>query len=306
MKNEDVMPLQVPRSKENYIRTTKVYLDSEDKVEYTEGNTYRFKLATEIQDVIGCELSGYNLPIDAAPSFVSVTPGFNGTDKADFYLLDKSNSTKSYLDITFPERKLKKYDFSDSTRDYSNVLAGLLNEATALDPYFSAFDILWRVWIDYDNTVVIDLNYYILGDLEFGIEFSSGPNAEDGAYQAMGFEKLDYVGAANGTLQSPLPVKLDLFRYVDFTVQEFMELGLLDRVNISDRISDSYSNESNITRTRLLKDQPPRKLTHLTIFPALDGGRPIPSSVNFSLELVLFNLANEETIPSWVNQVFSI
>lgn len=296
------MPLQDPKSVSNYIKVNKIWINSDEKVD---GNAYNYRvvLKEQIQYVTGMELTSYNLPNTIAPTFSSVT------DKLDFFISDGVDTT--VLTLEFPiDRYVYEANFDTVGTGYTDTLQTLLQDATDADPWFGVdgpYHLYWTVnsRADEKTEVVLDTDGEV--GFTFGFNFTSGPNTDQAANYAMGFEKQDYVDDGNLTLVSPNKTIMEPYRYIDINIDEVKEFQPFARVFITTNpFYGITSNEINVARTRMISSEPIRRLQHLTIKITLEGGvvPPVDDSLPHDLGITIFSVANEGEVPAWVNQTF--
>jgi len=310
------MPLQNEKSTRNYTKITRVYTNSSDREEGGGLYSYRIKLLNELQYVTGVELTSYNLPNEISPSFIAENGSFPGTNMVDFYLWDDDSDYSEHFSVEFPQKKYVYSDSFDETNSYIDTLADLMGVAISTSLVFGdagPFNLRWNPYVDAANKTVLGLN--TVNNVRWGFTFASGPNSANTAAYVMGFELADYDSDYNdattviyNSITSPNATVLNPYRYVDVSLEEARELSPLARIYVtSDPFYGITQNEINVSRTRLLSSEPVRILRYLTITLTLEGGRPPPTSsgaLPHDLGFTIFSLANEETVPDWLNQAF--
>ena len=310
------MPLQLEKSERNYTKVSRVYTNSSDREEGGDLYSYRIKLPNELQFVTGIELTSYNFPNEISPSFIAENGAFPGTNMVDFYLWDDSSDYSEHFTIEFPQKKYVYSDSFDESNSYVHVLRNLMRDAISTSPVFGdagSLNLTWNYYVDSTNRTVLGLN--TVDNIRWGFTFASGPNSANTAAYAMGFELADYDSDYNdsttviyNSITSPNATNLNPYRFVDVSLEEARELNPLARVYVtSDPFYGITQNSVNVSRTRLLSSEPVRILRYLTITITLQGGRPPPintGALNHDLGFTIFNLANEETVPDWLQQSF--
>ena len=301
------MPLQTAKSSKNYVKVSKVFINSEDRDASSTGPyDYVVTLPQEIQYVIGMEITGYNFPSALAPTFVAEGPGFQGTNRLDFTLTNGVDTTE--FNVVWPEKSYTYQNVTVPYLSYVRTLQQLMNEAIFSDPVFGnggPNEAFFRVDIDPEERTVIAVSGP--GVTGFSLLFDTGVNSENSSHVAMGFNDVD-VGPAL-TITSPNPTNLAPFRFIDVNVEEAAEYRPLERIYMTNNVYyGTTRNEPNVTRTRLLSSEPLRRLKRLRIRLTLEGGvvPPVTSGLSHDLAFTVFNLANEEVVPEWVNQTFII
>jgi hypothetical protein len=300
------MPLQTPKGP-NYVKINTIYVNSEDRETGSVGPyDYVIRLTNEIQYVIGMELTSYNLPSSLAPTFVAAGSGFDGTNKLDFALSNGVITT--VFSTEWPEKNYTYQNLNAPYLSYLDTLASLLDKAIDSDPDFGnggANETFFDVDPDpEERTVVVARGTGVTG-LQF--LFGTGPNAKDSAQLAMGFANADTPIALTTT--SPSPTNLNPFSFVDVSIVQIPEYTPLSRVYMTNNLAfGTTRNEQRVTRSRLLSSQPIHRLKEIRIKLTLANGVVPPSTTGLAHDLVftVFSLANEDSVPSWVNQTFVI
>ncbi len=300
------MPLQDSKGP-SYIRPTKIYIDSGDREEGSDGPyNYTIKLKDELQYVVGCELTGYNFPSALAPTFVKDGPGFFGTNLVDFELSDGVTTTTFVL--SFPEKNYSYDNVPIPYLSYNGIFQQLLNKTIENDPVFGVgnpSEVRFLVQVDPEERTNVVVNPVAGVPTTVNFLFGTGVNAKNSSFVPMGFNQADT--GASADILSPNPTNLTPFRYIDLFIEEFEELKPVSRIFMTDNLYyGTTRNDLNVTRTRLLNSGPPRRLKYLNIRMELEGGVVPPSitGLNHDLILTIFSVSNEEVIPNWVNQSF--
>jgi hypothetical protein len=299
------MPLQIAKGP-NYVKVTKVFVNSDDRDTGSPGPyDYVITLPKEIQYVVGIELTSYNFPSEIAPTFVAAGTGFDGTNKLDFAL---SNGTATNFTMTWPEKSYSYQNVTVPYLSYVRMLQQLLNETIFSDATFGnggPNEATFSVTVDPEERTVVTVSG--TGVTGFQFLFATGTNEKDSAHTAMGYTKADTALALTNT--SPNPTNLSPFRFIDVNVEEAAEYQPLSRVYMTDNVYyGTVRNEPNVTRTRLLSSQPIHRLKRLRIKLTLEGGvvPPVTSGLSHDLGFTVFNLANEDVVPAWVKQTFTL
>lgn len=296
------MPLQDDKSRDTWVKVTKIYINSDDR-EVGDVYSYKIKLNEEIQYVVGMELTSYNLPTTITPSFTE------NTKWLDFSLTDGSST--SIISVEWPMIPfVYSGSYDQDYMSYVDRLPDLLNAAMDADPVFGAAGYGCSVFVT-DNTDSKTQILFSDGGFDavtMTLLFDTGPNAANSSYKQMGFERSDYSVYSGETIISPNPVELTMFRYVDINVEEARELKPLARIyRNNNQYSGIATNEVNITRTRLLSSEPIRSLRYLTVKLTLVGGisPPISGQDPHDLGFTIFSVGNENgRIPRYLTQTF--
>lgn len=295
---ENKMPLPISHG-ERYVRISRVFIDSEERSEGTVSD-YRFDMNTEIQEVVGVELTGYVIPSSLTPSFLN---GVN--DKLDFEL--SNGVTTKQFSATWPSNSYTYENVSIPYLGYINTLLQILEETVFLDPVFGnngTHRAFFLVQADPETRTDVSV-LPTTGITSFRFLFDSGPNSSVSAFREMGFSQVDTPAGAL-EIVSPNTVKLDAFPRVDIFIDEFPELRPLDTIyNRNAAYYGTTYNDTNISRTPLLSSKPPQRLKTLHIRLRI-GDKPVPNiqQNEHSICLTIFSLANEEYVPRWLNQSF--
>jgi hypothetical protein len=297
--NQKKMPLQDQKSSSAYVKISRVYVSSSDRRDESQSQyDYIVDLPQQIQYVVGFEVTAYQFPASIASTFVPKFGSNPGTDTVDFSVTCSSPAVTSQFSFTWP---LKQYVFDSYADSYVTDLELLLNAAVANDPVFGGNVSFYAVSDPEGRTHVACVGVNITG---MSFLFASGLNSQNSAYHAMGFAKEDT--PTSELVISPFPTQLRPFRFFDINIEEAAEIKPLRRIYLSDDISrGSMRSESDTTRTRLLSSQPIRNLKRLRVRITLQNGAiPPPSNIDHDFTLTVFSIANELTVPKWMNQVF--
>lgn len=299
------MPLEVEKTQQNYIKVQKLFLSSADRNENSKGvYQYQIDLKTEIQYVIGFEVTGYNFPSEISPTFVAPGPGFNGTWAMDFTL--QAGALEKTFTAYWPE---KLYEYENVTVPYLSfvqVCQQLLAEVVKNDVDFGIGrpnQVTFAVIPDPNEVTVINVSGP--GVTGFRFLWASGPNKNDAAFNAMGFNQVDTAFAL--TTIAPSRINLRPFRYLDINLKEAEEFSPLKRVYTTDNFFyGTIRNDPSVTRTRLLSSHPLQRLKKVNVTITLENGivPPVLNGLDHEITLTVFSIANEEFVPNWVRQVF--
>lgn len=292
------MPLPISHG-EKYIRISRVFVDSEERSEGTVSD-YTYDMNLEIQEVVGVELTGYVIPSSITPSFV--------TDLNDCLDFELSNGvTTTVFTAKWPSNSYTYENVSNPYLSYVLSLQQILEEAVFLDPVFGnngpnrAF---FDVTSDPETRTDVQVRPGF-GITSFRFLFDSGPCRKTSPFVAMGFPQVD-TPAGQTRIVSPQTTKLDSFPRVDIFIDEFPELSPLDVVyNSNAAYYGTTYNDTNITRTPFLSNNPIRRLKKLHVRLRING-EPIPhlAQNEHSFCFTVFSIANEEYVPRWLNQNF--
>lgn len=298
------MPLQDVKSNSNYIKITRLYISSSDRIA-SSPSTYDYFINLDQQHVqycVGFEITGYNFPTAIAPTFVPAKGIFPGNNKLDFSIT--AGVTKVFT-VTWPSNQFSYQNNAVPYLSYVDALQQLLNQAIASDPVFgSGAPNEAYFGTVADPNLVTSLSVSGPGVLGFAFLFASGPNSANSAHLPMGYPKADTVRALSSV--SPGLTQLNPFRFIDINIDAAREFRPLKRVYISDQQSyGSVRNDLDITRTRLLSTQPVRILERLHVTITLENGElPPDTGLEHDFTLTCFSVQNEITLPSWLNQTF--
>lgn len=299
------MPLEREKTRENYIKVQKLYVSSADRNENSKGPyEYQIDLDTEIQYVVGIEITGFNFPSEIAPSFVRKGANFNGTNVVDFEL--QAGALEKVFTFEWPEKKFSYENVAVPYLSYVQTLQQLMNNAIQNDPDFGYGGANEAIFLSYlDPEEVTSVAVFGSGVTGFRFLFASGPNSDDSAFNAMGYNKSDTAFTLNEN--GPGRVNLQPFRYIDVNVKEAQEFKPLKRIYTTNNLYyGTVRNDPSITRTRLLSSQPILRLKKLNVSITLEGGvvPPIFQGLDHEITFTIFSIANETFVPDWVRQVF--
>lgn len=302
------MPLQPEFTKNSYVKIHRLFISSADRTSSSQSRyDYFIQLKQEIQYVIGMEITGYNLPSDMAPTFISSSGSASGTDKVDFELTN--GVTTTVFTATWPQ---KQYDYQNVTvpyLSYVDILQQIMQDAVDSDATFGIGGAneatFTSVATPEEETKVTVSGTGITG---FRFLFATGPNEKNSSYLAMGFNKTDT--ASSLTQTSPSRAVMKPYRYLDFNLSCAPEFNPLKRIYMTDNVYyGTVRNDPNLTRTRLLSSQPIRVLKNFRVQLFLENNVVPPvsgSQLDHEFTLTVFSLANEVEVPSWMHQTFVI
>tara|TARA_R110002153_G_scaffold101108_3_gene237225 strand:- start:335 stop:1237 length:903 start_codon:yes stop_codon:yes gene_type:complete len=287
----------------NYLKVTKLFIDSEDKEPGGTEYNYTIVLKQEIQYVTAMEMTGYNFPSEMAPTFIDESVGDAGNNVLDF-TLSAGALTKTFS-LKFPQQSYTFENVSVPYLSYIRTLEQLLNAAIFSDVDFGSGggnEARFRVGSDpFQKTSVTVSGTGITG---FSFLYLTGVNSKHSSFLQMGFEKLDY-SSTNNSLISPDATSLNPFPFIDINIEEVEELKPFKRIYMEDNaLFGTVYNDPDLTRTRLLSSKPIQRLKRLRIKITLKGDQvpPTPTSTPHQFTLTLLNIANEETVPKWCKQ----
>lgn len=299
------MPLEREKTRENYIKVHKLFVSSAERNENSR-NAYEYQvdLNTEIQFVVGIEITGFNFPSEIAPTFVKKGLNFRGTNVVDFEL--QAGALTRQFTFNWPEKQFSYENVTVPYLSYVQTLQQLLNQTIENDPDFGVGapnQAFFLVLADPEEITSVRLSGP--GVTGFRFLFASGPNADDSAFNAMGYNQADTAFTLNET--GPGRTNLKPFRYIDVNVKEAEEFKPLKRIYTTDNIYyGTVRNDPSITRTRLLSSQPIKRLKKMNITITLEGGvvPPVFQGLDHEITFTVFSIANETFVPEWVSQVF--
>lgn len=298
------MPLQDAKSEANYVKVTRLYVSSADRIATSASRyDYHVVLPEQLQYVVGFEVTGYSFPTSIAPTFVPRSGASPGTDRLDFSLT--AGATTTVFSAAWPHNQYTYQNNAVPYLSYVDVLQQLLNDAIKGDATFGVgAPNAAQFASSPDASLHTNLSVSGAGVTGFRLLFASGPNAADSAYLPMGFNKADTALALS--VQSPGLTQLQPFRFIDISLEEAAEFRPLKRIYITDQQSyGSVRNDLDITRTRLLSSRPIRTLQRLHVYITLENGAvPPDTGVDHDFTLTTFSVSNEISLPKWLNQTF--
>lgn len=295
------MPFLHASNKQNYVKVDRLFYDSSERTDGTVSD-YKIVLRKQIPNVIACELTGYFFPNSITPTFLS---GVN--DKVDFLLRRNDLYTETFS-FTFPSRSYTYQNVNHPEVDYCTTLEQLMRRAVISSPVFGlngTDEVAFNVAASSDLHTVIQISGLTL--LNFELLFLTGANQTLSANTEMGFDKQDYL-STNLTITSPRETKLDALQRVDIFIDEFPELQPFETVyNSNAAYYGTVMNNLNLTRTQVFHDNPKRSLRTLTIRLRIEG-KPIVNDPDneHSFSFTVYSLSDEVTVPTWLDQKFSL
>lgn len=342
------MPLKdYGRDQPVYLDRHRVFVDSREKIRTetrSDGREFwvgEYSVGTELSDVVGFELVGYQLMRAIAPTFwregtgkgtgpsgnnwldirigdvpetaslefsVEFEPGTliaeAGNLTAFDRLLDKINNTLYSLgDATFNAANGYVFDLDGRTNAEDSKYDEIVSEGTGL-------------WFPLILKKVLDSTVCSLQ-----LKFGTGEHAANSAWNVLGYEEgVDAVGSGGLTQPAPIrPVTLRPVRYVDVIVEEAGERrNPVHRIYLEDGKPAEYTSfyagslePTSTTRTeppssRVLDNESPRNMRTIRVSLEFEGGVVPPSSHELHYDLVfdILHLSPEQSVPNWVQQGF--
>jgi hypothetical protein len=300
------MPLQNEVSRNSYVKIDRIVFGSNERNENSRGPyVYQIDLKNQIDNVIGCELTGYSFPSRLAPTFITSSPGVIGTDAVDFFL--QAGAIIGLFSFKWPANQFSYQNLGVPYLSYVNVLKEQLQAAVEADAIFGTggpHQATFQVVADPEEITHIVVSGAGVDGL--GFQFASGPNNESSAFNQMGWNKVDTPAAL--VVKSPGIVALNPYVYFDVSIDEFAEFQPVKRIYVMDnQVYSTIRNDPSITRARLLSSQPIRRLKRLSVRITLEGGivPPVFEGLDHQITLTIFSLQPENyALPQWMRQVF--
>jgi len=312
------MALQQPVSSNAYLRPIKLAINSrEDKKDSSQSDfNYTAVLKEEIQNVVGMAITYFSMPRNASPTFYPTTSFATGKNRLDFSLenSDIAGAAQTFS-ITWPTKHYAYQEPAYPDHDYLRQCEILMNEAIDADATWKE-----KVWINLtphplNNTLmtvsVIDTSLPSTSTTELKLLFASGANAANSVFTQMGFAQLDYTSSpsllnlntGSQTIESPNPVALNPFPYIDIFVQESNQRPL-KRIYTRDENYTTVFNAESVNQLPLDTDNPPRRLRELNIRIRYQNGQDPGDFVNdatpHSIGFTIMQLADEnQPIPGY-------
>lgn len=321
----------------SYTKTTRFYLNT-DEGEISQDGYKRYTIP-ELRNVVSIEVYGFYIQNDSIPTFIAPNGLFNGNNVFEFQLHRSDTGVTKTFVTEFDEKRF----FPDSTvdpelasRELGGYMTGLIKATIVPDPDFgppglgeAAFEVTneppnyWEVRIFFrirDNKRVANtyLKFFGINNVTGTIAFGTGSRKEDSCALTLGLPEEDlvftpgddYVGANDIALKygKYIDVKIKESRQFDPSVRIFLENDDLRRDSIYyNEIPYQTRNDIAVLRPRVITTDPPYRLKTLTVGLFIDGTRPVPTSIQNHLEIVVHSNSNEETVPVWAqNEVMSL
>jgi hypothetical protein len=274
-----------------YLATTKVYANSSDDRGGGPNSRFRVALNTELRDVVSVELTGFSIPRSIGPTFPL------GQDYVDFHVY----------------KNAERFDFSfqipQASYTISTLVAYLDNTMHTLAWNALGSGVFFIVEADAINKLTFTFVWASsLLTFSWGLDFRSGPNSTNSAYSLLGFEQEDYTGTdvsfRDLAIEAPSPTNLNLFRYIDISLEEIPELQPMKRIYIGNTDTYTLVNQAITPRTRILTNtERLNRLRYITINASLGGGQEV-LDVTYDLEFTIYNLEADDNVPDWVQETF--
>jgi hypothetical protein len=318
-----------------YVRRTRLFVDSEDRVEAESRDNYRFsyQVRQEIQNVISIELVDFCVPRMVAPTFL---------DRFDYFRFLKSGvveetaaDSNTVTDIRFTsEDGLSTLDLvSDMARPLDLSLEIIPTAGTPLDEvrivlYF-ALDVVARLTIA-AHPVLNETNYTfavtsrngatpMLATLENAstpgsfatvqFRYETGPNHMRQTSEVFGFRpNLDTEPGTNNGAEAPFSVNPYPWRYLDVHLAEAAELRPFARIHLQDEVLPGNTKPVGFPRAPRMLKAPVRSLRRLRMdltFPP-DRSPAFLADVGMQFVFDVLSLAQVPQLPEWVHQRFVV
>lgn len=270
-----------PKSVFNRYKVDKISVATPyDKIIQTGGDfTYEVALPNAITDVVGMALVEYTFPEDIIPTFFPTTTKLTGNNKLDFSLenTDIAPGTTQFS-VTFPTKYFSYENIAKPSTSYTSNLEALINNAISQDPTWKDKVYVTVVPAANFQTLIavstIDILLPASSTTTMRLLFASGPNNNESAYFAMGFDTktdvvssttLFYLNTNTQTIESPSATRLRAAQYIDVFVDE-SDVRPLQRIFIEDPgyVTNYFSTEA-VNRLTLNVNSPPRRIDKLHI-----------------------------------------
>jgi hypothetical protein len=317
------MSLELPNSSDSYLRSDEVYVDSTtDKGNALDTDfTYTVVLKQIFQQMIGLQLTSWDIPYDIAPSFYPAGLRVTGINSVDFQLENPDIQVgRQLFSMTWPT---KYYTYTNTTNpeaDYNVTLARLMNDAISTR-------LLWDGRVEVGtfrhplgNTILtintVDNTLPLGSTTEMKLLFLTGASTDSAANVQMGFPvKADYTsspstfysGSTEQSIQSPDTTVLRPFPYVDISVDQADKTPVRRIFLESNQYTRVDSATSSFNELRISTQDTTRRLQRLNIkirYP--NGANPenyVSSAIPHKLGFTVISLSGEvAAIPGYVNQ----
>ena len=285
------MPLQTPPpNSEPYVRVARVFADSAARAVTDSVSDYTVVVPVAVQDVIGVEVTGWSFPDTGA---VTIRKGLNsGFDATVFRLLPS-------LALETVTISVDLVDALGSGEDelYYSSASGL---AAAINGLFVSLlgSSVATCTLKYGRLLFTAEDGFASG---MSLDFASGARATTSAHTALGWPtKVDVVTAVS--ILAPALPQLLLFTFITVSVAEVAEYTPLKRIYVGRSDTSTVRTDPGISRTRLLTDQPLRRMPSLHVSVRMQGLYELEDTFDHHLTFTVFSLANETSTPAWARK----
>lgn len=276
-----------PQNDNYHIRIYKIHVGTpEDKTVQGQSDfNYEVDLPEEIQEVIGMELVDWSFPRDLIPTFYPTTTKVVGNNMLDFQLVNTDiSAVPGVFSVTLPLRYFEYETYRNPTRDYTQMLTQLMQEAVDADAVWKNKIRLSVIPVPFQQTLILvtttDLLLPTASSTRLTLLFQTGQHAAESAYFTMGWDtpvdvqsdpNLFQLPPRSEALISPKQVQLRSAYSLDVFVDESPQ-NPLARIFFGDSgYTTNRLASDSVGRFEIDKDKPPRLLKKLHIRLRYDG-----------------------------------
>ena len=304
------MPLATFKNK-HYIQGARVFIDSDDRESTIDPFNTQYDVLVNLNNgfdnVVGLDLSSWNIPYDTVPVFFETTTSQHAQNNLlDVYLENVPFTHSVSFTVTLVG---SGYGSTDALgKSVCSQINGALIILNAGGGTFTNVD-SFIYTVDSDGRLLITAPAaQPAGVTRCQFLFGSGPSAGFTPYYALGFATpVDTILSVSPLISSPLPSvpPRRVYRSVDLGIKQINEFPILRRICMS---GSDYNTFTYVTRNYLLLTEPLRRVDRLRMSLKLADGRTATpnAAVGFDAVLDLMLVVEDQVIPSWVKQVIRI
>lgn len=293
-----------------FVRSTKIFVDSEKATSSSGPMNVVVDLDTSIEYVSAIELTGWNVSNQLMPSVFSFPTGLHNNR---FQVVISNAGVTKALTVTLPSGSYSLMNAADDTFTLPFAIESYLQAAIDSDGDFGPGDQALTASVTLTSTMKLKITIVdtSANAVQHSLGLETSPLATTGniVHRLLGFDKED-TALATETVGTYVP-EVDYFRYVDVVVEglEHRPLARIYKENGSN--FSTVLNDPNLTRTRLILNNPMRRLNRLRIDLYLRDRLQLSASdvvrAPFDLCFTIESIANEvEKLPGWLKQSFSM
>ena len=295
----------------HYIQGARVFVDSDNRDTAIDPANTQYDVLVNLNNgfdnVVGVDLSSWNIPYDTVPVFYETTTSQHKQNNLlDVYLEDIPFTHSVSFTVTLVGSGYSSTDaLGKSVCSQINAALIILNGGGGTFTNINSFV----------YTVGSDGRLFISapaakpsGVTRCQFLFGSGPSAGSTPYYVLGFASAtDTIMSVSPLVSSPLPSvpPRRVYRSVDLSIQQMKEIPILRRICMS---GSDYNTFSYVTRNYMLLTEPLRHVDRFRVILKLADGRTAKpnAATGFDAVLDLMLVVEDQVIPSWVKQVIRV
>lgn len=299
----------------HYVLCKRIFIDTDERDlsrSPSAFNSYH-ELEELYEKIVAMELVSWNIPFDVVPTFFTDSSVQPQNNLLDIYLEDIPHTVDLTLTVV-----LNGTGYSTPEDLGASLVAQIETAMNAT--YLTQVDWLTSGGVvstrfhyrvdEYGRLLIYCRRDAVVDSANMQYLFFSGPSNGFTPYEVLGFASASDtdVIAVPGPVTYPLPSfppLLSVYRCVDVSINEAPEFKPLRRIIMTGSDFDTYN---VVRRNYMLMTRPINNLQSLRVRTSLaDGSEPaLRSTAGIDIVLELLVAAQEQTVPSWVQQVLRV